>query len=142
MRTRFPALAIPLAAVLLAGAGGPGPRPPRAGVFSRDNLVAWCIVPFDAKQRGPAERAGLAANDVLVALDGLRASADAVERLCERRAAGAAVSVHAFRRDELFATTLILEAAPADTCWLTVAEARDDACDARSTDWLGPAAGS
>ena len=22
-------------------------------VFARDNLVAWCIVPFDAKKRGP-----------------------------------------------------------------------------------------
>ena len=26
-------------------------------VFSRSNLVAWCIVPFDAKNRSPAERA-------------------------------------------------------------------------------------
>ena len=26
-------------------------------VFAKDNLVAWCIVPFDAKKRGPAERA-------------------------------------------------------------------------------------
>jgi len=26
-------------------------------LFARDNLVAWCIVPFDAKQRGPKERA-------------------------------------------------------------------------------------
>ena len=26
-------------------------------VFRKDNLVAWCIVPFDAKQRGPQERA-------------------------------------------------------------------------------------
>ena len=25
--------------------------------FQRENLVAWCIVPFDAKVRGPAERA-------------------------------------------------------------------------------------
>ncbi|MBP88455.1 MAG: heme-binding domain-containing protein [Planctomycetaceae bacterium] len=25
--------------------------------FQRDNLVAWCIVPFDGKKRGPAERA-------------------------------------------------------------------------------------
>lgn len=25
--------------------------------FHREKLVAWCIVPFDAKQRGPAERA-------------------------------------------------------------------------------------
>ena len=24
--------------------------------FDRDKLVAWCIVPFDAKQRGPAAR--------------------------------------------------------------------------------------
>ena len=26
-------------------------------VFARQNLVAWCIVPFDAKKRGPEERA-------------------------------------------------------------------------------------
>ena len=28
-----------------------------ASLLRRDNLVAWCIVPFDAKKRGPAERA-------------------------------------------------------------------------------------
>ncbi len=27
-----------------------------ANVFARSNLVAWCIVPFDGKNRGPAER--------------------------------------------------------------------------------------
>ena len=27
--------------------------------FKRENLVAWCIVPFDAKQRGPVERASM-----------------------------------------------------------------------------------
>ncbi|MBO65778.1 MAG: hypothetical protein CL509_05810, partial [Actinobacteria bacterium] len=27
--------------------------------FAKDKLVAWCIVPFDAKQRGPAERAAM-----------------------------------------------------------------------------------
>jgi len=26
-------------------------------LFARSNLLAWCIVPFDAKKRGPAERA-------------------------------------------------------------------------------------
>ena len=26
-------------------------------MFDRKNLVAWCIVPFDGKNRGPAERA-------------------------------------------------------------------------------------
>ena len=47
-------------------------RPPRADVapaapaaepapalFGRENLVAWCIVPFDAKKRGPEERAAM-----------------------------------------------------------------------------------
>jgi len=28
-------------------------------LFSRDNLVAWCIVPFDSKKRGPEERAAM-----------------------------------------------------------------------------------
>ena len=30
-------------------------------LFRRDNLVAWCIVPFDAKKRGPEERAAMMA---------------------------------------------------------------------------------
>ena len=28
-------------------------------IFARTNLVAWCIVPFDAKKRGPEERAAM-----------------------------------------------------------------------------------
>jgi hypothetical protein len=28
-----------------------------ASIFAKDNLVAWCIVPFDSEKRGPAERA-------------------------------------------------------------------------------------
>jgi sugar phosphate isomerase/epimerase len=31
-------------------------EPPKPDLFARDNLVAWCIVPFDAKKRGPAQR--------------------------------------------------------------------------------------
>jgi len=41
----------------------PVPLLAKAGVekvFAKDNLVAWCIVPFDAKKRGPAERAEMA----------------------------------------------------------------------------------
>jgi hypothetical protein len=30
---------------------------PEPGLFARTNLVAWCIVPFDARKRGPEERA-------------------------------------------------------------------------------------
>ena len=30
-----------------------------AKLFARENLIAWCIVPFDAKKRGPEERAAM-----------------------------------------------------------------------------------
>jgi putative heme-binding domain-containing protein len=32
---------------------------PATKTFSRDNLVAWCIVPFDGKKRGPEQRAAM-----------------------------------------------------------------------------------
>ena len=32
---------------------------PKSGLYSRTNLVAWCIVPFDSKKRGPEERAAM-----------------------------------------------------------------------------------
>lgn len=31
------------------------------GLFAPENLVAWCVVPFDAKKRGPEERAAMLA---------------------------------------------------------------------------------
>src|SRR5688500_13194597 len=33
-----------------------------AKLLDKDNLVAWCIVPFDAKKRGPEERAKMLAD--------------------------------------------------------------------------------
>ena len=46
-------------AILLFGLRLPAeePQPRNTSNFSTQNLVAWCIVPFDAKQRGPAARA-------------------------------------------------------------------------------------
>ncbi|MEO2032596.1 MAG: TIM barrel protein, partial [Planctomycetaceae bacterium] len=35
--------------------------PSAQGIFARKKLVAWCIVPFDGKQRGPVERAAMCA---------------------------------------------------------------------------------
>ena len=53
---------IPLAAMLLSFCLGTQVAPaedlaPASDIFAKDNLVAWCIVPFDVKQRSPAERA-------------------------------------------------------------------------------------
>ncbi len=39
-------------AAVSTSVGAEGPE-----IFQRDNLVAWCIVPFDAKKRSPVQRA-------------------------------------------------------------------------------------
>ena len=51
MKLRF---LLPLLAIFAGTARSAEPL-----LFEKDNLVAWCIVPFDAKRRGPEERAAM-----------------------------------------------------------------------------------
>jgi hypothetical protein len=44
---------------LIGGSVATAAPPATESLFAKNNLVAWCIVPFDARQRGPAERAEL-----------------------------------------------------------------------------------
>ncbi|MEP6672729.1 MAG: PQQ-binding-like beta-propeller repeat protein [Chthoniobacter sp.] len=46
-----------LALLLALGICAPAQSAP--DIFAHDNLVAWCIVPFDAQRRGPEERAAM-----------------------------------------------------------------------------------
>jgi predicted metalloprotease with PDZ domain len=86
---------------------------------------------------GPAARAGLAAGDVIVALNGLRATGESLSAFLERSTPGETVVVHAFRRDELLTFDVKLDPAPLDTAYLTLdTDARDEAL-ARRKDWLG-----
>jgi hypothetical protein len=48
-----------LAATLFAGATAPVTRAASDPRFARDNLVAWCIVPFDSVRRDPEARAAM-----------------------------------------------------------------------------------
>ncbi|MDR2111810.1 MAG: PDZ domain-containing protein, partial [Candidatus Accumulibacter sp.] len=50
---------------------------------------------------GPAQRAGLSAGDILVAVDGLRVTVKNIDTLLGRRQPGDTLAIHAFRRDEL-----------------------------------------
>jgi predicted metalloprotease with PDZ domain len=85
---------------------------------------------------GAAERAGLAPNDVLVALDGIRASADAINVLTRRRSPGERIPVHAFRRDELVRVEVELLAAPLDTCHLALRTDAPERAVALRNAWL------
>ncbi|WPL17315.1 hypothetical protein Thiowin_02318 [Thiorhodovibrio winogradskyi] len=84
----------------------------------------------------PAERAGLAPGDILVAIDGLRVDPDTVETLLALCPIGQPVVVHAFRRDELHRFELIPEAAPHDICELMLLEDAPPAAQQARTAWL------
>lgn len=59
-RSRFVRLgvfAVLMAATLFSGRLTLAAASPKADIYAQTNLVAWCIVPFDAKKRGPEERA-------------------------------------------------------------------------------------
>ena len=85
---------------------------------------------------GPAARAGLSGHDVLVAIDGLKATPELVASTLARYAPGETVEVHAFRRDELMRFDVTLDAAPDDTCYLTLDSAPTPQAEARRDAWL------
>ncbi len=83
-----------------------------------------------------AQQAGLAPGDMLVAVDGLRATRANLEQLLTAYAPGETVSVHVFRRDELMDFSVRLQAAPADTCVFSLMEDADGAVRAQRAAWL------
>ena len=68
---------------------------------------------------GAAQAAGLSGGDVIVAVNGLKASD--LDKAIARHKVGDTVKVHAFRRDELATYKVKLQATPADTCRLSLA---------------------
>ena len=85
---------------------------------------------------GAAQAAGLAAGDVIAAIDGVRAlSLDrGLDPVLDRRRAGEEIVLHAFRRDELLVLRARLRASPRDTCVLSLRSAKPAAPLRR---WLG-----
>src|SRR5882762_4893864 len=70
---------------------------------------------------GAAQEAGIAAGDLLIAVDGLRPGHAGLDAALAKRRAGERVKIHAFRRDELMSFEARLRRAAADTCVLTEA---------------------
>ncbi len=85
----------------------------------------------------PAERAGLAAGDVLIAINGLKVTLANFEALMARYACGDEVEIHAFRRDELNVHRVRLETPQADIVNLECLSDVDESTLVRRNDWLG-----
>jgi len=78
-----------------------------------DPLGCRIVTAYDGEA---AQRAGLSANDVVIAIDGLRITHATLARVLKRYSAGQRVEVHAFRRDELKRVTLALDEEPPSEC--------------------------
>lgn len=60
-RLLLAAMAMAVGSLVAAEPAKPVDSPAVANLWAHDNLVAWCVVPFDAKKRGPEERAEMLA---------------------------------------------------------------------------------
>jgi len=90
---------------------------------------------------GAGERAGLAPGDTVIAVDGLRVTAESLERLVSQGGLSSnpgepALRLHIFRRDELLELTARPLPAAADTCELRLSETAPEAVARARSDWL------
>ncbi len=83
---------------------------------------------------GTLAQAGLAPGDLLVAVAGRRPTEEWLNHLLRSAAVGTALQVHVFQQEQLQVRTLILQAAPLDTCYLTLREGKKALTAAHS--WL------
>jgi predicted metalloprotease with PDZ domain len=104
-----------------------------ADLGSRDGKTIIKVV----HNNGPAERAGIAPGDELVALDGLRVNMAGAEARTRRYKAGDKSDIAVFRGDELITLRLKWEKAPANTCFLVIDAEADDSAASRRSAWLG-----
>lgn len=94
------------------------PAPLVLGVrYGNDPLGAKLLNVLD---NGAAQRAGLSAGDVVIAIDGLRATQENIEKLLAWQRGKTTTTLHAFRRDELFSVQVPLMEAEPDTCYLSL----------------------
>ena len=137
----FTAFGITLMLRQASGSRDRSGKPPRNGDTMRCFLGAKWSNEMKLQyvdSAGPAERAGLAPGDTLVAIDGVKASNDSIAMLLERSEPGRTIRVHAFRRDELRTFDVSLQSAPLDTCYLMIDSNASDDAQRRRNEWLSP----
>jgi predicted metalloprotease with PDZ domain len=119
-----------------ADRGGKPPNgpPPKAGIGAKVGADMKLVHVYNG---GAAEQAGLAPGDQLVAIDALKASADVLRATLAHRLPGERIRVHAFRRDELLAHEVLLDAPALDTCVLRLTEDAPAPALERRRQWLG-----
>ncbi|RKP43951.1 M61 family metallopeptidase [Trinickia fusca] len=94
------ALFSPFAVTLSPDLGNPGGDGDKPSLGARVRGGAECTLAA-VHDGSAAQKAGLSAGDVLIAVDGLRVTGSNLDTLLSRYLPGSTVEIHAFRRDEL-----------------------------------------
>jgi predicted metalloprotease with PDZ domain len=118
----------------------------RAGRASTEPPESWLGAKVGARNSdavleqvfdgGPAQLAGLAAGDAVIAIDGIRINGVSLERKLRTYPVGVAVNLTAFRRDELMTFKVVLQPQPPSLCVLTTLQEPAERA-ARRKVWLG-----
>jgi len=113
------------------------PPPPWLGLHlsGKSGKDAVTLVHTDS----PAERAGIAPGDELLALNDLRVTAGNLDTRLREYHAGDRVTVSVFRNDGLLQFKLRLENPPEDTCWLEIDSNRNEEAEQRQAAWFAGA---
>lgn len=86
---------------------------------------------------GPVEQAGLSTGDIMVAIEGLRATQAQFTQQIAAAIPGVRLRIQYFRDDIFCETHIVPVAAPQDTVWLELLTDVDDVVRARREAWLG-----
>lgn len=109
--------------------GGKKQLPSTPMTSFKQGLFGWTLTKNQSRmtvsqvtEEGPAMIAGVAAQDELVAINGLRIDSDSYDKITKRLKAGQEVIVHIFRSDILKEKRVTLKAPALDTVEITVRE--------------------
>lgn len=101
--------------------GKPGQaNSPRAWWGARTQAAEGGVALPSVLRGSPAQQAGLSAGDMVMAVNGLRVNAAALEKMLVASRPGDVLDIHAFRRDELMQFRVTLGEAPVDTCFMAL----------------------
>jgi predicted metalloprotease with PDZ domain len=127
------------------GPGDRGGRPEKPSLYGT-NLFAWGLTLIDGDKvksvasGTSAAKAGVAAHDQLVAINGRKVAGGLLPDTLARLRAGEHVTLHVFRDQLLREITLTVPTAQNDTAWCEWSPAPTELTKAKLSDWLGAAA--
>jgi predicted metalloprotease with PDZ domain len=123
--------------------GTPGKRDdeqePRAAFLGAELASGPKLTVQSVREGSPAHRAGLYAEDEIVAEDGFRVDRGALWERLRERGPGGELRLTVFRRDELVEVRVVLGEAPEDTVWLERDESAAPEARAAFASWCGAA---